>query len=93
MIENKGGPQLTHSQLNAIMDALLKIPRRHKLIHPCQDRNKYSSILDWLTNALAALRNQQEKPDIETRDIADQQQQLILSSLGEMVEMTRKECQ
>ena len=90
MIEEKGGLELTQRQLNNIIEALLKLPRSHKLIHPCQERNRYSAILEWLTNAIAALRNNEET---EPRELADKQQQLILSSLGEMIELTRKECQ
>lgn len=36
MIENKGNHHLTTQQIHLIIDNLLKIPKTHKLIHPCQ---------------------------------------------------------
>lgn len=89
MIENKGNHHLTSEQINLIIDNLLKIPKNHKLIHPCQERTRYSNILEWMTSAMDALKQQNSLPS----SLAEQQQQIIVASLTELIELTRRECQ
>ena len=47
---------LSSDKLGEIADILLKIPRRHKLIHPCEDRTRYSNVLDWLMMSISELK-------------------------------------
>jgi hypothetical protein len=70
------------------MDGLLKIPKRHKLIHPCEERSKYAGILDWLMLAIGQLK----ESFADEEELAARQQQLVVSALGELIELTRKEC-
>lgn len=64
MIEKRGTPHLTSQQINLIIDNLLKIPKTHKLIHPCQERTRYSNILDWLTFSMNALKAEESPPNL-----------------------------
>ena len=77
---------LSLPELQHIMDSLLKIPRRHTLIHPCQERTKYANILDWLTTSLSGLKDQK----ITAEELTNRQQQLITTSISELIELTSK---
>ena len=47
---------LPEQKLHQIIDSLLTIPKHHKLIHPCQERTRYASILDWFVTSISSLK-------------------------------------